>query len=57
MGSTGALFLQETHSISKVEQKWNKNFKGHVFFFHRKTSSCGVLTAYFGKEIFNVKKQ
>ena len=57
IGSTGVLFLQETHSSSKVEQKWKKDFKGHVFFSHGKTNSCGVLTAYFGKETFNVKKQ
>ena len=31
--------------------------KGHAFFSHRKTNSCGVLTAYFAKETFNVKKQ
>ena len=57
IGSTGVLFLQETHSSSKVEQKWKEDFKGHVFFSHGKTNSCGVLTAYFGKETFNVKKQ
>ena len=51
------LFLQETHSTSKVEQKWKEDFKGHVFFSHGKTNSCGVVTAYFGKETFNVKKQ
>ena len=57
IGSIGVLFLQETHSSSKVEQKWEEDFKGHVFFSHRKTNSCSVLTAYFGKETFNVKKQ
>ena len=30
--STGVLFLQETHSGSKVEQKGNKDFKGPGFF-------------------------
>ena len=30
--STGILFLQGTHSDSKVEQKWNKDFKRPVFF-------------------------
>ena len=57
IGSTGVLFLQETHSSSKVEQKWKEDFKGHVFFSHGKTNSCGVLTAYFRKETFNVKKK
>ena len=49
-------FLQETHSNSKVAQKWKEDFKGHVFFSHGKTSSCGVLTAYFGKETFTFNK-
>ena len=56
-GSTGVLFLQETHSNSKVEQKWKEDFRGHIFYSHGKTNSCGVLTAYFGKETFTVKKQ
>ena len=57
IGLAGVLFLQETHSSSNVEQKWKEGFKSHVFFSHGKTNSCGVLTAYFGKETFNVKKQ
>ena len=57
IGSTGVLFLQETQSSSKVKQKWKEDFKGHVFFSHEKTNSCGFLTAYFGKKNFNVKKQ
>ena len=55
--STGVLFLQETHSSNKVGQKWKKDVKGHVFFSHRITNSCGVLTAYFGKETFVAKKK
>ena len=30
--SNGVLFLQETHSEKKVEQKWKKDFKGPVCF-------------------------
>ena len=56
IGSTGVLFLQETNCSSKVQQKWKEDLKGHFFFSHGKTNSCGVLTAYFGKETFNVKK-
>ena len=44
-------------NIIFFEQKCKEDFKGHVFFSHGKTNSCGVLTAYFGKETFNVKKQ
>ena len=57
IGSTGALFLQETHSSSKVKQNWKEDFKGHAFFFHGKTNSCSDLTAYFGKETFAIKEQ
>ena len=32
IGSTDVLFLQETHSDSKVKQKWKEYFKGPVFF-------------------------
>ena len=32
MGSNDVLFLQETYSDSKVQQKWKENFKGPVFF-------------------------
>ena len=31
IGYTGVLFLQETHSESKVEQKWKEDFKSPVF--------------------------
>ena len=48
IGPCGLLFLQETHSNSKVEQKWKEDFHGKVFFSHGKTNSCGVLIAYCG---------
>ena len=57
IGLAGVLFLQETHSSSNVEQKWKEGFKSHVFFSHGKTNSCGVLTAYFEKDTFIVKKK
>ena len=53
---TGVLFLQETHSESKVEQKWKVDFKGPVSFSHRKSNSCSILIAYFGTGTFIVKK-
>ena len=55
IGSNGVLFPQETHSDSKVEQKWKKNFKDPIFFSHWKLNSCGVLIVYFGT--FIIKKQ
>ena len=57
IGSTGVSFWQETHSSSKVEQKWKEDFKGHVFFSYGKINSWVVLTAYFGKKTFAVKTQ
>ena len=58
IGSTGVLFLQETHSDGKVKQKQKEDFKGPVFFFSNgKSNSCGVLIAYFGTGTFIVKKQ
>ena len=57
IGSCGLLFLQETNSNNKVEQKGKEDFHGKVFFSHGKTNSCGVLIAYFGTEKFTVKKQ
>ena len=48
IGSTGVLFLQETHFDSKAE---------HPFFCHAKSNSCGVLIAYFATGTFIIKKQ
>ena len=51
------MFLRETHSNSKKEQKWKEDFHGKVFFSHGKTNSCGVLTSYLATEKCTVKKQ
>ena len=47
-------FLQETHSSSKDEQKWKDDFKGRLFFSHRKSNSGGVAIGYCGTEAFKV---
>ena len=57
IGSTGVLFLQQTHSDGKVEQKSKEDLKGPAFFSRGKSNSCGVLIAYFGTGTFIVKKQ
>ena len=57
IGPCGLLFLQETHSNSKVEQKWKEDFHGKVFFSQGKTNFCAVLITYFGTEKYIVKKQ
>ena len=56
-GVCGLLFLQETRSNSKVEQKWKEDFHGKVFFSQGKTNFCAVLIAYFWTEKYIVKKQ
>ena len=56
IASNGVLFLQKTHSDSKVEQKWKKDFKGLIYFSHGKSNSCSFLIAYFGTGTFTVKK-
>ena len=57
IGSTGVLFLQETHSNNKIKQEWKEDFKDQVFFSHGKTNSSGALIAYFRKKTFFVNKQ
>ena len=46
--SNGFLLLQETHSSLADEKKWADELKGHIFFSHGKTNSCGVATGYIG---------
>ena len=48
--SDGFLFLQETRSTLKEEDKWTQEFKGLLFFSHDKSNSCGVLICYFGSK-------
>ena len=55
--SSRVLFLQETHSDSKVKQRWKEEFRGPVFFSHRKSNFCGELIAFFGTGTFVIKKQ
>ena len=45
IGSNGVLFLQETHSDSKV--KWKKDFKGPISFFSRKVKFLWHLNCLF----------
>ena len=54
IGPYELLFLQETHSNSKVELKWKEDFHGKVSFSHGKANSCSVLIAYFGTEKLDV---
>ena len=54
INNNGFIFLQETHSPLKDEQKWEDGFKGPVFFSHGKSNSCGVSIGYWGTEAFKV---
>ena len=62
VGPCGLLFLQETHSNSKVEQKWEEDFHGKVFFSHGKKKLFYLFLfvfwiTYFRTEKFTIKKQ
>ena len=57
IGSVGVLFLPETHSNSKKKPERERKAKDQIHFSHGKTNFYSVLTAYFGKENFNIKKQ
>ena len=48
------VFLQETHSSLKDEQKWKDDFKGPLFFSHEKSNSFGVSIGYWRTETFKV---
>ena len=54
INNNGFIFLQETHLSSKDEQKWKYDFRGPLFFSHRKSNSCGVAICYCGTEAFKV---
>ena len=55
INNDGFVFLQETHSSLKDEQKWKDNVKGPLFFFsHGKSNSCGLSIGYWGTETFKV---
>ena len=53
ISSEGFIFLQETHSSTKDEQKWKDDFKYPMFCSHDKTNSCGVAIGYYGSSSFN----
>ena len=50
-------FLQETHSSAEAEKQQNDKSKGQLYFSHGKTSSCGVLTGFYGNINILIKKQ
>ena len=50
INNNGFVFLQETYSSLKDEQKWIDHFKGPLFFLHGKNNSCGVSIGYCGTE-------
>ena len=49
------MFLQEAHSSSKNEIRWNDEFQGQMFFSHETTSSCWVGIGYFRTNFFKVE--
>ena len=55
--STWELFPQETHSSSKVEQKWKENFKDNVFFFSRKNKFLWCPNCLLEKKLLLLKRK
>ena len=53
----GILFLQETHSSIDAEKQWDEEFNGQLYFFHGKTSSCGVVIAFYDNRNVVVKNK
>ena len=53
IGSTGVLFLQETHSDSNVKEKWKEDFTDQ-FFFSRKVKFLWRLSLKNNKQIKKV---
>ena len=54
INNNGFVFLQETYSSLKDEQKWIDHFNGPLFFSHGKNNSCGVSIGYCGTETIEV---
>ena len=52
--TNGFVFLQETHSTIRDENKWEDEFNGKLIFSHGKTNSCGVLIGYYETKIIEV---
>ena len=57
IGKNGILFLEETHSTTSDEGKQTDEFSGPVFYSHGTSTSCGVLTTFFGKNKICVNSQ
>ena len=50
----GFMFLQETHSTTYDEKRWQDELKGKLFFPHGHSSSCRVAIGFLGNMNFNV---
>ena len=56
----GIIFLQEIHSVNKIEGLWTKQFgcgKGSIIFLHGKSDARGVLIAFRGLKYKIIEKQ
>ena len=51
------VFLQETHSSIRDENKWEDKFRGKLFFSHGKTNSSKVLIGCYGTKKIEVYKK
>ena len=48
------VFMQETHSLTQDEKKWNDDFKDPLFFSLGSTSSCGVAIGFCGLKSLHI---
>ena len=54
---SGFCFLQETHSIPQLENKWMQEWKGKLFFSHGSSNSTGCAIGFSQKFSFNLIKE
>ena len=46
--------MQETHSLTQDEKKWNDDFKDPLIFSLGSTSSCGVAIGFCGLKSLHI---
>ena len=53
----GFVFLQETHSVEKLEKEWKYQWGGDIYFSHGKSNSTGCAIAFSKNFSFKVVNQ
>ena len=50
----GFAFLQETHSLTQDEKKWEDDYKDSLFFSQGSSYSCGVAIGFCGLKSLHI---